>query len=750
MDKFHSSRREFLLRSSAAMALGLLPTGDAFSQIAVQPIRLHTAYDHSYAEQYPDMLVSYIAERLNELAAKWDKVRQEIKSPADAEARDHYVRQEMLQMIGGFPSRTPLNPVVTKALDRDGYRIENVMYQSRPNFWVTAILYIPTTGKGPFPAILSPSGHYEDAGRTPSYQEAHLDLVKSGFVVLAPDPIGQGERRQFWNTTTKEIVGTTIHEHSTFGQLLWLVGESLTQYKIWDGIRSIDYLLTRSEVDPSRIGCTGHSGGGRETLWVTVFDPRVKCAACIEPNGYHFWPLQAPKGTFLNPGDAEHEWFPAASRGVDGCDLFQTIAPRPLLIGVETYANEQFQLAAKHIRARYELLGAGEKFATAEATDVHYWTLKLRLAATDWFCRWLYGRSGPTQEVDLKVEPVANLFCTPTGSLIDSRQGDTLQSILLRKQKALPPDRAIPKSATQLHAYQEEMQEILKKSLRYKEVTQPFDVRHLATTPREGFDIEKLEFLSEPEIYIPAWVFVPKDVKPGARPILYLGDADAETVGYPESGWGGNLARKGHIVIAVDVRGMGQTQPLHRSYFSNSPWANLFDVEAAIAYGAWAMDECLLGMRVQDAICSVNYAVNRKEVKSSELVVIGSGMGALWALYAAALDPRIKVVIADQGLISYKSLVQSERYEHGADIMMLNVLNYFDIPQIVAAIADRKAVLLSPVGPMKEPVAIPEAQLVYQFAQDTYTAAGTPHQLQIVERNKSLSIAEQYAALING
>jgi cephalosporin-C deacetylase-like acetyl esterase len=748
MEMFIRSRREFL-KSSAAFALTASPTASALAQINVQPPQLYTTYQNSYANEFPDMLVSYLTKRLNALAAQWDDVRDRIKSAQQAEARNDYVRRSTQQMIGPFPARTLLNAVVTKTLERDGYRIENVMYESRPNLWVTSNLYVPTTAKGPFPGILSPNGHYEDAGREPSYQEAHLDLVKSGFVVLSPDPIGQGERRQFWDSTSRKWSGSTIDEHSIFGQLLWLVGDSLAQYKIWDGIRGIDYLQSRSEVDPSRIGCTGHSGGGRESLWISVLDARVKCAACIEPMGYHFWPVTAPPGTYLYPGDAEHDWFPAASMGIDGCDLFQAIAPRPLLIGVETYADQRFQLAAKHVRARYELFKAENKFATVEATDAHYWTDKLRLAATDWFCRWLYDRPGPTAESQLVIEPVENLFCTPTGSLIDSRQGDTLQSILLKKQETLPPARPVPTSPSELTSYSREMQELVRTSLRCTKIDQPFAVRHLARTPRVGFHIEKLEFLSEREIYIPAWVFIPEEKKPGARPILYLGDTDAEAVGYPESGWGDQLARKGHVVLAVDVRGMGQTRPLHHSYFENRPWGNLFDVEAALAYGAWAMNESLLGMRVCDAIRSVDYASSRPDINLSELVVIGSGMGALWGLYAALLDPRIEFVIADSGLVSYQCLVQSDRYSHGADVMILEVLKHFDLPQVVAALAGRRVALVSPVGPMKEPVTTAEALIAYQFARRTYDACTSAERFQIFERNSDISPAAQYSLVMS-
>src|SRR5262249_1203950 len=175
----------------------------------------------------------------------------------------------------GLPERHALSPVVVRTTQRDGYRIENVMFESRPNFWVTGNLYIPD-GKGPFPAVISPCGHYQLARMDPEYQFAYLNMVKAGFVVLGYDPIGQGERRQYWNPETGQSDFTVpTDEPSMPGQVLLLMGQDLTHYRVWDGMRAIDYLETRAEVDPKRIGCAGHSGGGTLTLFISALDERV-------------------------------------------------------------------------------------------------------------------------------------------------------------------------------------------------------------------------------------------------------------------------------------------------------------------------------------------------------------------------------------------------------------------------------------------------------------------------------------------
>ena len=241
------------------------------------------ARESSYSEQMPDMLLNHLSGKLNTLAATWDQDRAKIRTAADLETRNRFVREKFRQMIHGLPERNPLNPLVAGTHTRDGYRVENVMFQSRPDFWVTGNLYVPSSGSGPFPAVISPCGHYPLARMYPDYQFAYLNMVKAGFVVLAYDPIGQGERRQYWNPQTGHAdINDSVFEHSMPGQALLLMGEDLTHYRIWDGMRAIDYLLTRPEVDPQRIACAGHSGGGTLTLFISALDERVKCAVVNE------------------------------------------------------------------------------------------------------------------------------------------------------------------------------------------------------------------------------------------------------------------------------------------------------------------------------------------------------------------------------------------------------------------------------------------------------------------------------------
>lgn len=737
-------RRQFAIRTGAfALSSAGRVYGGATPRDAVETKRLYSA-------EMPDMLVSFLAGKLNGLASSWDQQRSRLKTAESVKERNAFVREKVLAMLGPFPPRCALAGQVVSVQQRDGYRVENLLFQSRPDFWVTANLYVPTHSEGPFPGIISPCGHYPLARMLPQYQCAYISLVKSGFVVLAYDPIGQGERRQYWNPTTNVTeVGGPVYEHSMAGQLLLLYGENLTQYMVWDGMRAIDYLFSRQEVDRERIGCAGHSGGGTLTKFISLVDQRVQCAAILEGGTANQWPTQG-----VGLADVEQNLFPAATYGVDNADLHAAIAPRPLLAGIEHF-TPAFESAAQSIRERYRQLGAGDKFATVAADDPHSWTPKLRIATTDFFRRWLMGVQEHSLEPELETLPPESLQCTAHGSLQASRKGVSLFDIVARKQATSP---RTPATRDELSAMQTQIRDQLRTLLRLKPSARPLASRAVATVQRDGYRIDKVEFLSEPGIYIPVWVYCPQG-KSGSLPtILYVTDEGVESEGMefegPEAsglhhGVLDTFARAGYCVIGVDVRGIGQTRPSHSSSFSGQ-FAQLFDIETSMAYAAWFMDQSLLGMRVQDTIRSIEYAVSREEVDRNRLHVIGKGQGSLWCLYAAAFDERISALICAEGLLSYRCLAQTDRYLYGADVFVPGMLPNFDLPQVAAIRTSLSLTLLDPLDAMKNSVTQIDAEQSYVWTRAAYRLAGGSERFRIVKPPEDGEPARHYLDLLQG
>ena len=140
-------------------------------------------------------------------------VVEKLKTPAEIAARQTVLRQKFIDALGGFPDKTPLNARTVGTLKRDGYRIEKVIYESRPEHHVTANLYIPE-GTGPFPGVLMPLGHSQNGKAAEYMQHGAILLVKNGFVALVYDPIGQGERSQLLDKLGRPAIkGSTSRTH---------------------------------------------------------------------------------------------------------------------------------------------------------------------------------------------------------------------------------------------------------------------------------------------------------------------------------------------------------------------------------------------------------------------------------------------------------------------------------------------------------------------------------------------------------
>ena len=178
-----------------------------------------------------------------------------------------------------WPSKTPLNARVVGTIERRHYRIEKVLFESRPGCLVTAHLYVPNNLDGPAPGIIGSCGHAADGKNAPLYQAFCQRLARNGFVVLIYDPFNQGERDQYYALHSRESVRSSTHAHNMMGKQLELVGEWFGAWRAWDGIRALDYLQTRPEVDPAHIGLTGNSGGGTMTSWIWPVEERFTMAA---------------------------------------------------------------------------------------------------------------------------------------------------------------------------------------------------------------------------------------------------------------------------------------------------------------------------------------------------------------------------------------------------------------------------------------------------------------------------------------
>src|SRR5688572_28713740 len=217
--------------------------------------------------RFPRMMQDYFGRRMVEREQAAEALQTGIRTRQAAEAYVVETTKKVRHCFGPLPEKTALNPRVTGRVDRDAYTIENVIFDSRPNFPVTGNFYLPKNRKGPTPAVIGVCGHSLNGKAGGSYQSFAQGLARLGYIVLIIDPIGQGERFQYVDDKLQPVQHGNVREHLYVGNQQFLVGEFFGTWQAWDGIRALDYLLTRSEVDGKKIMVTGNSGGGTITSW---------------------------------------------------------------------------------------------------------------------------------------------------------------------------------------------------------------------------------------------------------------------------------------------------------------------------------------------------------------------------------------------------------------------------------------------------------------------------------------------------
>lgn len=556
-------------------------------------------------------------------------------------------RAALHRSLGEMPERSPLNARVTGVITENGFTIEKILFESQPGFHVTANLYRPG-GAGPFPAILHPVGHSENGKSYDSYQRANRLLVQNGFVVLCFDPIGQGERKQLIDKAGKPFHRAS-HEHQELGVAPILLGRSLGSYMVWDGVRAIDYLCSRPDVDPKRIGCTGNSGGGNLTSYLMAYDERI-----VEAAPGCFMTTHRRKNESPGPGDAEQNLFAQIRDGFDHPDFMLTRAPQPTLILSATkdfVPIEGAWEAFRQAKRAYTLLGYPERVELIEANEKHGFSQRLREGAVRFFAHWLQGRRIEVFEEDnIPILSDKDLQVTSEGQVLILPDERSMFDLFTDYEKRLSTQR--PK-------------------LTRKTVRDVTGIRPLSELPEPKVDVmgkkggyespQRLLFYPEPGIVLPALYWS----QGKAEPVVIAPDKGMNTALKEAI----QLNAKGHPVLIVEVRDTGETKTRNWRFFG------------ADYYIAHMLGRCWLGMRTEDLLVCSRWLKDQQQTRSIRLTANGEIGPA--AQHAAALEPElISTVYTKNDLTSWRELItyhEAHKHLHNA---VQNVLRHYDLPDL--------------------------------------------------------------------
>jgi dienelactone hydrolase len=653
-----------------------------------------------------DQMVHGMRLHAERLFARQLQEKEAITSVDQFEKRREQVRKRFLEAIGGLPdSPTPLNPRCSGVLDQDGYTIEKIIYESLPGFFVTAVLYIPKGLTEPAPAVVFVHGH-SDAGKSHAvYQAVCIDLVANGFVVLAVDPPGQGERKQYYEPEQGRLLIEHCTDEHTFAGLQFVVsGANLARHFIWDTMRGVDYLSSRDEVDPQRIGCTGNSGGGTQTSYLMLMDPRFAAAvSCTFPMTLE---------SYMKTGqsqDSEQIIRGCFAAGPDHDDYITGMAPKPVMVGAAAYdffPIEGTLEAVRRARRIYELYGAENKIDVVISPSRHGYSPCLREAAVNWFKLHLKQEAPDFKTANPHTLPAEALWCTPSGYVLEMyplcRRIFDLNREWLDRHEFRRESLA---DGADFAAHVEEMKNAVTEVLGID-----VGLRSLPIHPRViwedragGYQCEKVFFFSERDIVVTGVMIHPQG-EPVQTDIVLFERGTADIPAQRERLE--SLLHAGHRVFVFDVRGTGavQVRPVNRIPEPHR-------TEYKLGCDAVMMRRSTLGMRVFDVLRCYDYLRKRGDVDS--IGIIGIGSGACFAYFAAALESGIVDATFENLLVSYRDLALTEYYSRelcSLKTTAWGILKRFDIVDLIPCLVPRDCRFVSPRNAAGEPLTVQELE----------------------------------------
>ena len=625
---------------------------------------------------------------------------EKLKTPADIAARQKALREKFIEALGGFPEKTPLNAKTVGTLKRDGYTVEKVIYESRPEHHVTANLYLPE-GKGPFPGVLMPLGHSQNGKAADYMQRGAILLAKNGMAALVYDPIGQGERSQLLDKIGNPAIKGSTSEHTMVGVGSILVGRSTGSYRIWDGIRSLDYLETRPDIDAKKLGCTGCSGGGTLTSYLMALDDRILAAA---PSCY----LTSLERLFatIGPQDAEQNITGQVAFGLDHADYIFLRAPKPTLILAST--RDFFDIQGtwstfREAKRVYTLLRSPEQVDLIEADAGHGYPKSHREAMARFMSRWLKGEDKPITEGDFAIEKDADLQCTRSGQVLDDLKGKSVFDL----NAALATEFAKKRAAKPLNP--DELRDAVERLILPDRVP-VFKFAAAGEIKRDKYKIVKCVFSAGSGVPVPGLAFEPVDAKP-APVVVLVNDQGAAAC----EAQAAKLAANGRHAIAVDLRGYGETAP----GVVKDGKGPTFGVEVKESFLGLHLNRPLLGQRVADLLGVINRATPKE--RGAELH--GFGSAAPVVLHAAAMNDRMKAVTIDGGLVSWDNVIRTPISHNQLANVVPGALKVYDLPDLAAAIAPRPLTIRNPVDAAGKPLSKEAAEEAYKGVREAYKKA---------------------------
>lgn len=626
-----------------------------------------------------DQLKRHVYTRSMDAFARGDQARDAIVNMDQLKHRQMHMRQKLIQAIGGLPSmHTPLNPRMTGVVGCAGFRIEKIVFESRPSTFVTANMYIPEGIHAPRGTVLFLCGHNDQAKQIEEYQTVCQCLVLAGLVVLSVDPIGQGERLSYYEPAVNETtVRYGIIEHEYAGMQCWPLGDGLARYFLHDAMRAIDYLLTRPEVDADKIGVTGNSGGGTQTSLLMVCDPRIAAAApatFIMNRETCMWSGQ--------PQDAEQIWLGMTALGFDHEDILMAMVPRPVQVLAAAYDYfpiEGTRRTFDRTRRFWDMYGEVQNLEMYVDRSTHKYTHAMSKAAAAFFAKHLLA-SSPT-DADVEITPLKPglLWCTSSGQVrgdyryargVYEENIDRLDTLEKKRHQRL-------KENTLKHQALEWLQQKVFAARKIEEL----NPRYVPLGRMDELTLQSSIWWSQKDIINHAFIFKHFQNTGEELPItIAIWDKGTKQI-QPHLEWIRQTCLSGRIVKVLDVTGSGALMP---HPINTLDPMDMFGTIHKLSMDLFWLDDSLAALRTFDVIRALDAVAHLPDSHKENIEIFAYGRYSMYAQLAKTLDSRISRLETVCGIKSFGHCIRSRHYDaHDfAGLILPGMLNYFDLPDL--------------------------------------------------------------------
>jgi cephalosporin-C deacetylase-like acetyl esterase len=626
----------------------------------------------SYRYDVHDQLRQYICARSQQAFAAGDAARDRIGSPEELRQHQQRIRRVFLNGCGNLPaSPTSLEAVITGRAENASYVVEKIIFQSRPHHYVTANFYLPYSLSGPCAAVLLLCGH--DPGGKQDYGKLAGILANSGLIVFVQDPLGQGERLGYFDSSLSPACamrGTVEHDYA--GAQCLPLGDGIARYFLHDAMRSIDYLISRPEVDEKKIGVTGASGGGTQTLMLMMTEPRIAAAApgCFVTS----------RAAYQQTGqaqDAEQIWFGFSGAGFDHADALLAMAPRPVLV-LSTLSDffpiEGTRDSVEKARRTLQRASASGAIETYEEPSPHGYTEGMARAAAEFFNHRLMKRSC-TPATDVESLPPEKLICTSSGQV--ASEYSNAQFVHAANGERVPKLRTQRASLTP-----EQVLSWLHERVFFERADCALNPRYFHAAVFEELRLDFVHWWSQPQLLNHGVLIRRASAMEAPRVTLAIWDGGTAQLSRHLDWIRGVLTSAGNAVFVVDLSGCGAITPRPINPHSLDEFYGTMHKFCCDL--RWLGDD-LAALRIYEVLRAAEMLRQWDGIDVQELKLYGQGLHGLYAQLAAALEPRFQLVQIEGGLKSYEELVLSRHYSTRDihSVLLHGVLKYFDLLDLV-------------------------------------------------------------------